>query len=75
METPSKRSGRVQEIQNRRHHTTAHKHGGGTKVPQEEREGEIEGPQPEEPEVESSVQVPSHVLAVLFFPSGDGHGD
>uniref|UniRef100_A0A1J3F3Z4 Uncharacterized protein n=1 Tax=Noccaea caerulescens TaxID=107243 RepID=A0A1J3F3Z4_NOCCA len=75
MEMPGETSGGVQEIQNRGHHTTANKHRDGTEVPQEEREGEVESSQPERPEVASSVQVPRHVLAVLSFPSRDGHRD
>ncbi|KAF2541833.1 hypothetical protein F2Q68_00032372 [Brassica cretica] len=56
MEMPSEASGRVQEIKNRRHHTATHKHRDGTKVPQEEREGEVESSQSKRPEVASSVQ-------------------
>lgn len=75
MEMPSEASGRVQEIKNRRHHTATHKHRDGTKVPQEEREGEVESSQSKRPEVASSVQVSRNVLAMLSLPSRDRNRD
>lgn len=59
---PSEIEGDIKKIQQENQNNTANKHGNWPEDPKEQREREVERPQPQRPEVASPVHRPAHVL-------------
>ena len=70
----SEGSGSVQEIENEWHNEAANEHWYWPEHPEEERERQVESPQPQRPEEAPPVQVPRHVLNRVPSALGRGHG-
>lgn len=59
---PPEIEGDIKKIQQENQKNTANKHGNRPEDPKEQREREVERPQPQRPEIASPVHRPAHIL-------------